>query len=59
MDGSVKIEHVKIDNSEWTLFQAVRDIQHAQRVLAINHLGRCFFRGEMSVICHKITVKCR
>ena len=30
-------------------------VQHAQRVLARNHLGRCFF----AVKCHKITVKCR
>ena len=30
-------------------------VQHAQRVLARNHHGRCFF----AVICHKITVKCR
>jgi hypothetical protein len=27
-------------------------LQHAQCVLARNHLGRCFF----TVICHKITV---
>ena len=30
-------------------------LQHAQRVLARNHLGLCFF----AVKCHKITVKSR
>ena len=29
-------------------------VQHAQHVLARNHLGRCFF----AVICHKISEKC-
>ena len=37
------------------IFIDYSDIQHAQRVLARNHLGRWFF----AVICHKITVKCR
>ena len=34
-------------------------IQYAKRFLEQNHLGRCFFCGEMAVICHKISVKCR
>jgi hypothetical protein len=49
-------------------------VQHSQRHTMINHCDRhtactarfskkspwsVFFRGEMSVICHKITIKCR
>jgi hypothetical protein len=32
-------------------------LQYAQRFLARNHLDRCFYRGVMAVICHKMSVK--